>query len=108
MFTFVNAVSVAKMVKGLKNTKASGVDEIQTEVWKKGISVLSGPIARLCNASLSSGIYPDMFKEAIIHPVYKGNSKNPREPSSYRPISIFYDFEDNYFAKNIRKFPLVS
>ena len=57
-----------------------GVDEIPTQVWKKGVVVLAGPIAHVCNISLSSGIFPDLFKEAIVHPVFKGSGKDPRDP----------------------------
>ena len=87
-FRFVTAGDVTRIVKGLNNTKAEGVDNIQTDVWKKGIAVLASPIARLCNLSLSTGIFPDLFKEALVHPVHKGDGKDPREPGSYRPISI--------------------
>ena len=52
------------------------------------MAVLPGPIAHVCNISLCTGVFPDMFKEAIIHPVFKAGGKNPREPGSYRPISI--------------------
>ena len=52
----------------LKNTKALGIDNIATEVWKKGKITLSGPIARLCNVSMATGIVPDLFKKAIVHP----------------------------------------
>ena len=38
--------------------------------------------------SLASGIVPNLFKEAMIHPTYKGQWKDPREPGSYRPIAI--------------------
>ena len=65
-----------------------GVDEIPTEVWKKGVTVLACPIARLCNISLSTGVFPDIFKQAIIHPVFKGSGKDPHDPGSYRPILI--------------------
>ena len=64
------------------------MDGISTEVLKKGIISLAGPIARLCNTSMASGIVPDMFKEATVTPVYKGQSKDPRDPGSYRPIAI--------------------
>ena len=63
-----------------------GTDKIQTEVWKKGLAVLAGPIAHICNISISVGVYPTMFKEAIVHPVFKKG--NPHAPGSYRPISI--------------------
>ena len=36
-------------IKGLKNTKAESVDGIQTEVWKKAVVVVEGPLAFICN-----------------------------------------------------------
>lgn len=87
-FRFVTAGDVTRIVKDLNNTKAEGLDGIQTDVWKKGLAVLASPIARLCNLSLSTGIFPDLFKQALVHPVHKGDGKDPREPGSYRPISI--------------------
>ena len=50
--------------------------------------VLASPIAHICNISLRSGDFPDVFKQGIIHPVYKGDGKDPHDPGSYRPISI--------------------
>jgi hypothetical protein len=50
--------------------------------------VLAGPIAQLCNISLCAGVFPDLFKEALVHPVHRGSGKDHREPGSYRPISI--------------------
>ena len=87
-FKFVTAGDVTRTIKGLNNTKAEGVDSIPTVVLKKGVAVLAGPIARLCNVSLSTWVFPDSFKEALVHPVHKGNGKDHREPGSYRPISI--------------------
>ena len=87
-FNFVNASKITKIISNLKNTKALGVDNIATEVWKKGKITLSGPIARLCNVSMATGIVPDLFKKAIVHPVYKGHGKDPRDPASYRPVAI--------------------
>jgi hypothetical protein len=87
-FKFVSAGDVTRIIKELKNTKAEGVDSIPTDVWKKGVVVLAGPIAKLCNISLSTGVFPDLFKEALVHPVHKGGGKDHREPGSYRPISI--------------------
>ena len=87
-FKFVSAGDITRIIKELKNTKAEGVDSIPTDVWKKGVVVLAGPIAQLCNLSLSTGVFPDLFKEALVHPVHKGGGKDHREPGSYRPISI--------------------
>ena len=87
-FKFVSAGDITRIVRELKCTKAEGVDKIPTEVWKKGIVILAGPIAKLCNISLSTGVFPDLFKQALVHPVHKGDGKDHREPGSYRPISI--------------------
>jgi hypothetical protein len=87
-FKFVTAGDITRIVRELKCTKAEGVDKIPTEVWKKGIVILAGPIAKLCNISLSTGVFPDLFKQALVHPVHKGDGKDHREPGSYRPISI--------------------
>jgi hypothetical protein len=87
-FKFVTAGDITRIIKDLKNTKAEGVDNIPTDVWKKGVVVLAGPIAKLCNISLSTGVFPDLFKQALVHPVHKGSGKDHREPGSYRPISI--------------------
>ena len=76
-FQYVSAGCVTRIIKRLKNTKAMGVDKIQTQVWKKGVTVLAGPIAQICNLSLTSGIFPNIFKEAIINPIFKGSGKDP-------------------------------
>ena len=67
-FTYVNAVSVAKIVKGLKNSSSLGIDKIPTAAWKLGIEILAAPIAKLINLSLSKGIVPKLFKSALVHP----------------------------------------
>ena len=61
---------------------------IPTRAWKLGVEILAAPITKLINLSLSSGKVPKLFKSALVHPVHKGSGKDPRQPSSYRPISI--------------------
>ena len=40
-FKFVTAGDITRIIKDLKNTKAEGVDNIPTDVWKKGVAVLA-------------------------------------------------------------------
>ena len=61
---------------------------IPTRALKLGVEILASPITKLINLNLSSGEVPKLFKSALVHPVYKGSQKDPRHPSSYRPISI--------------------
>ena len=87
-FFYVTAGGVTRIVRNLKNSKAIGVHGISTEILKKGTNVLASPIARICNISLSTGIFPNVFKEAIVYPIFKGSGKNPRGTASYSAISI--------------------
>ena len=41
----------------------------------------------LFNKSLRSGIFPEMWKEANIHPIYKKKGSQS-DPTNYRPISL--------------------
>ena len=87
-FKFATRHSVAKIIKGLKNTSSLGIDMIPTRAWKLGVEILAGPITKLINLSLSIGNVPKLFKCALVHPIHKGPGKDPRDPNSYRPISI--------------------
>jgi hypothetical protein len=53
-----------------------------------GSDVLARPISHLVNILLSAGIFPEAFKMALIHPVYKGGGKARNNPASYRPVAI--------------------
>ena len=44
------------------------------------------PITTFINLSLSEGIFPDVFKHAIVTPLHKQHSLPKDELSSYRPI----------------------
>jgi hypothetical protein len=72
---------IAKIIRGLKNTEAMGIDDIPTSVFKKGVEVLAGPISHLVNRSLT-----EAFKVGKVFPVFKG--KQRKDPSSYRQVSI--------------------
>jgi hypothetical protein len=86
--TYMSAGKVAKLIRGLGSTEALGVDGVPVSVYKKGLDILSGPIAHLVNRSLASGVFPEVFKQAIVIPVYKGGGKDRKDPASYRPVSL--------------------
>jgi hypothetical protein len=70
-FSFARAGRVAKVSKGLKNTEALGVDGIPVSILKKGVALLSSPLAHLVNRSMATGVVPSGFKLARVCPVYK-------------------------------------
>jgi hypothetical protein len=87
-WTYATAGRVAKLIRGLGSTEALGVDQVPISVYKKGVDVLSGPIAHLINRSLANGVFPDAWKEGVVIPVHKGNGKDRGDPASYRPVSL--------------------
>ena len=67
---------------------------------KNGANILAKPIAKICNISILSGLFPSDCKIAKLKPLYKKGSKT--NPENFRPIlvieRIVYDQEDNFYS----------
>ena len=87
-FAFTNAARITKLIKGLSNTTALGLDGIPVSVYKMGVEVLAPPVAHLVNRSLSEGQVPSELKAGRIIPIHKGKGKDRTSPASYRPVCI--------------------
>src|SRR5882757_9791487 len=82
-----------------KSSNASCIlDPIPTHLLKSCLPALILPITNIVNLSLSEGIFPDAFKNAIVKPLYKKHSLPHEELSSYRPISNL-----NFISKIIER-----
>ena len=82
----VDETEVIKITKGLKISKSSGHDNINTFFLKKIINAIAKPLCHIFNLSISLGKYPNVFKLAKVIPIYKKD--NPNLCQNYRPISI--------------------
>ena len=71
---------------------------IPTRLLKSCIDVLVAPITYLINLSLSEGIFPTSFKQAVVSPLLKKPSLPKDDLSSYRPISNL-----NFISKLLEK-----
>ena len=67
-------------------TKTCDFDPIPTSLLKKCIE-LTPIITTIVNESLTSGTYPDIFKEALVRPLLKKKGTNIDELKNYRPVS---------------------
>ncbi len=74
------------------------LDAIPTKLLKSCIDALLLPITHLVNLSLSEGIFPSTFKNAVVSPLLKKQSLPKDDLSSYRPISNL-----NFISKILEK-----
>ena len=82
-FSQVSRKTVKSIVRNLTNTGATGRDGISTEVLKKYVHVITGPLTHIINMSIHFGVYPSAWKLGQITPLPKGGlTKN------WRPICI--------------------
>ncbi len=79
---------VHRVILGLNNTAAVGVDEIPVAVLKLLAPVIAGPFSHLIKRSFETAVVPSAFKLARVIPIHKGKNKPMEEASSYRPVSI--------------------
>lgn len=81
---------VESIIKKMKNTCASGFDDINVRPVKETADIISIPLTHICNAILSSGIFPEKMKIARVCAVHKGGAWDVL--GNYRPISVLTVF----------------
>ena len=82
-FTLLEVISV---LESLQLGKSSGPDGINNRILKELSSPLSRPLSYLFNYAMPKGIFPDIWKEANVSPLFKKD--DPSSVSNYRPISL--------------------
>ena len=103
--------------KSLKRNKASGIDDINSNIVLDFFEELKTPLFYIFRASLREGVFPDEMKIAKVSPIFKGG--NNLQAENYRPISvlpvfskilekIMYSRVYNYFVENKLLFPKQS
>jgi hypothetical protein len=92
---------IENIIKSLKPKNSSGYDGISTKLMKICPPFISSPSAHTYNKFLSSGIFPNYLKYAIVKPLFKKGNKN--KISNYRPISILI-----YFPKILDKVTYIT
>ena len=77
---------VLMAVSHLKNNKATGFDQIPSEVLKNEATVYI--LHKICNGCFDIGKVPDQWTLGIINPIYKQGSDDERNPLNYRGITL--------------------
>ena len=100
--------------KSLKRNKASGIDDINSNIVLDFYEELKTPLFHIFRAWLSEGFFPDEMKIAKVSPIFKEG--NNLQTENYRSISvlpvfsmifnkIIYNRLYNYFVKKQASFP---
>ena len=82
----VHPDAVKKIILGLKNSKASGVDNIDTYIVKLLVNDILPAVTHIVNLSIQQASFPSLYKLAKIIPLLKKD--DPLVPKNYRPVAI--------------------
>ena len=82
------AEEVARAIARLKGRKAPGPDGLTAEQLKAGGEAVVIWLLRILNAVLELEVVPDVLKQGLIVPVYKGGGKDPFRVDSYRGVTL--------------------
>ena len=85
-FTMVNNEDIIKVIAGLKNTGALGVDQIPTGILKRFKGVLAPYICFIVNKAMYTQQYPTMWKCGVVSPVPKKGDLT--EDKNWRPVTL--------------------
>ena len=84
-FNLITMHELRNIIKHMP-TKSCEIDCIPTKFLKENLSIFEDIILKIVNVSLSSGTFPEKWKEAIIRPLHK-NPKLETITKNYRPVS---------------------
>ena len=86
VFSDTTKSEVSKLIRNLKNKKASGFDLISNCIVKCSSKIIGPVLVDLFNKCMQVGFFPDTFKTAKVIPIFKKGDHG--EVSCYRPISL--------------------
>ena len=84
-FSFVSANDVVLAVAYF-STQARGSDGIPKLVVARALPFLAPYLAQIINASITSGIFPDPWRESLLVALEK--TATPSAPTDFRPIAL--------------------
>ena len=85
-FKPVSPDEVLKIITGLKNSKSSGIDYIDTGTIKLVTKEILPAITHIINISINQGTFPTIWKQAKVIPLLKKG--DPLSAKNYRPVAL--------------------
>ena len=89
-FKPVEPEQVLKIIKALKNSKSTGLDNLDTYIIKLIAPDILPALTHIINLSIRDGVFPDLWKKAKVVPLLKKG--DPLSPKNYRPVALLAIF----------------
>ena len=88
-FSSFQVVTESEVLMFIKEapSKTCSLDPCRTHIVKQCIDILLPSLTKLVNLSLKNGIFPNLFKQAIVTPLLKKSTLSKEDLNSYRPVS---------------------
>ena len=99
-FEFTNSKQVEKFLLEMNTRKSCGHDLIPSRLLKESASVISEPLAKIMNCSISLGHYPSRWKMGQMTPLFKKGDEFCK--NNYRPVSVL-PLLNNIFERILAK-----
>ena len=71
IFIYPVTEEVIDLTKSLKGKPTAGDDDIPENIVKQCIQLIKGLLSHIYNLSLTSGVFPNVWKTAKVKPLYK-------------------------------------
>src|SRR5699024_1626182 len=81
---------VSSALRKIKNSQTAGPDQIPSFLLRDCCVCLTGPLSKIFNLSLNTGVFPAKWKLSKVVPILKTGDKH--NIANYRPISILSNF----------------
>ena len=85
-FQPVKPEEVLKIISGLKNSKSTVTDYLDTAVLKLVADDILPAVTHFINLSLQQSTFPSIWKQAKLVPLLKKG--DPLNPKNYRPVAL--------------------
>jgi hypothetical protein len=82
----VSEAEAINIIKSLKPKNTAEYYGISSKILKQCATIISKPQNYIYNCSLTTGIFPERCKSAIVRPIYKKGGH--KEMNNYRPVSL--------------------
>ena len=85
-FKAVHPKEIRNIISKLKNSKSTGVDNIDTRIIKLVAADILPAITHVVNLSITQSVFPQGWKQAKVIPLLKKG--DPMVPKNYRPVAL--------------------